>query len=150
MNLATLDAARLDRALVPFRGRVVDRAAPVKVYRNLSNRGGRWSILQRGVVVAHADAVMLRDVRFTVSEAGRARSARLGRKVVCAFAVGLLIGSGMGIEAAGGRPLPALVEYDPKAGSFVCRNLTRQPVTVGRARVVLFRERCTASYTERA
>ena len=148
--LAKLDAARIAAALRPHLGRSVDTALPVKVYRNLHNRGGRWSIQQRGRVVAHADAIMLRDVRFVVSEAGAARSRRLGHKVVCAFAVGILTGSGMGIEALGGKPLPARVEYDTGAVRFVCRNLTGKAVPVDGASVALFRECCTAAYTHGA
>ena len=57
----------------------------VDVYRNLHN--GMYSIKSReagtrGLVIAHADRVWLDDVKFVVSEAGRARVLREKKKYV--------------------------------------------------------------------
>lgn len=58
----------------------------VKVYRNLHN--GLYSIQQGGLVLGHAARVALKGASFTVSEAGRQRVIREGKKNVHAFAVG--------------------------------------------------------------
>lgn len=146
-NSAMADAARLDKALVPFRGRAVDRLKPVAVYRNLRAQTPeeRWSIVQGRHVVAHAAAVMLKDVTFKVSAVGVERSRRLGHRVVCAYAVGLLTGSGMGITATEGRDLPMKVTFDIEAGAFVAKGSRR--VQKGAA-VALFNERgCSTAYS---
>ena len=77
-------------SVLPYRGRTIDYARPVQVYRNLRNAPARWSIRQDGLVVAHADRLSLGDVTFPVSARGAARSRSGGRKTVCAFAVGTL------------------------------------------------------------
>lgn len=65
----------------------------VFVYFNLHKKV--WSVKalegrNKGRVIAHADKVLLRDVTFKVSEAGRQRVIREGRKNVHAGAVGTL------------------------------------------------------------
>lgn len=50
-------------AYAPFKGRSLDPTRRVRVYRNLHGRGGRWSLLQRGLVVGHADECALVGVR---------------------------------------------------------------------------------------
>lgn len=65
----------------------------VFVYFNLHN--GRWSIKAlsgrfKGCVIAHAREVMLRDVTYKVSEAGRQRVLQEQRKNVHAGVVGTL------------------------------------------------------------
>lgn len=65
----------------------------VFVYKNLHK--DCWSIRaldgeHKGRVVAHADRVILKDVQFRVSEAGRQRVIREGRKNVHAGVVGRL------------------------------------------------------------
>lgn len=65
----------------------------VFIYRNV--RRGCWSIRSegggnRGIVVAHADEVLLTDCTFKVSEAGRQRVLRERRKHVHAGVSGLL------------------------------------------------------------
>lgn len=66
----------------------------VKVFRNLTK--GCYSIQARGPkgfrTVAHADSVMLDDVIFKVSEAGRQRVLETGKKQVHAFVCGELVG----------------------------------------------------------
>ena len=102
----------------------------VYVYRNLTK--GCWSLksLKTGKVVAHADNLVLKDVIFKVSEAGRQRVLRDKRKNVHAGVVGTIqpptgpegarhLGSGYfnGLNWIG-RP----VTYNPyKGGTFVTR-----------------------------
>lgn len=52
----------------------------VYVYWNLHKN--MYSVREHGIVQAHVDAVQLRDVTFAVSEAGRRRVLREGRKNV--------------------------------------------------------------------
>lgn len=90
----------------------------VRVYRNL--RTGNFSVLQRGKVVAHVDAICLRDVRFVVSEKGRQRVIRDKRKNVHAWVDGTV--------APTCREAETPVTYNPyEAGSFV-RADDRTPV----------------------
>lgn len=150
MTLEELDAQRITTQLHPYRGRTPDPSKPVAIYRNLHAQtdADRWSIVQGAHVVAHAAAIMLREVRFVVSAKGLARMRRLGKTIVCASARGMLTGSGMGVTATEGPDLPVRVAFDPNLGAFVTRG-TRQQI-LG-ALVVRFNERgCTAAYTEHA
>jgi hypothetical protein len=74
-----------------YKGRGVVQGQRVKVYRNL-HRGG-YSVValdghNKGLVVAHAGRVVLTDVVFAVSEAGRRRVWREKKKNVHAYAMG--------------------------------------------------------------
>lgn len=88
-----------------------------RVYRKISGSGIEvWSIRATtgrfaGRVVGHADELVLRDVTFWVSEAGRARVLREGRKNVHAYAIGRLgqDGDTMTFPDTG-------VHYNPYAG----------------------------------
>lgn len=143
----TIDTARAAAALVPFCGRAADVSRPVRVYRNLSGRGGRYSVAQGGLVVAHADRLMLGNVTFVVSAAGMARSRRIGKRVICAWAIGLLTDSGMGIACDHPGVLPCRISLDRQAGAFVGA-LTSPPHQVRKAAVVLFNEHgASAAYT---
>ena len=64
----------------------------VQIYKNLHN--GMWSIrcIRSKLVIAHASYAVLSDVTFKVSEAGRQRVIREGKKNVHAFAEGILLG----------------------------------------------------------
>lgn len=61
----------------------------VKVYWNLNKHC--WSVQHKGKVVYHLPEVVLKDASFKVSEAGRQRVIKEGRKNVHAFVVGELI-----------------------------------------------------------
>lgn len=74
--------------ITPHKHRTIDTAKPVKVYWNLHR--DCYSIQQDGLVVAHAEQIDLRDVRFKVSEAGRQRVLRERKKNVHAFVIGYL------------------------------------------------------------
>jgi len=72
---------------------MIDTSRPVKVYRNLKhgkNAQPLYSIVQGGRVVERRHSVILFYVKFKVSEAGRQRVIKQGRKNVHAFAVGYL------------------------------------------------------------
>lgn len=96
-----------------FKGRSVDRTRRVFVYRNLHHNV--WSIQQDGLVVAHANEVLIENARFTVGEKGRQKVIKTSRKNVHAgvrgiLAHGILMASGGGVSR---------VSYSPyKAGHF--------------------------------
>jgi hypothetical protein len=130
----------------------------VFVYRNLNN--GVWSVKSLlgstyGRVIMHATDVLLVKPEFKVSEAGRQRVLREGRKNVHAGVVGDLIMAygyqrqydifGTTIEAAHnlvaleyGDEVKGLVTYNPyKYSSFVYKD-NEQPVgLIGGAKVLL-------------
>lgn len=123
--------------LIPFDGRVVDEALPVRVHRTFGDSPGLWTITQAGEVVAHADYVALRDVRFLVDDEARRRSwgSTDGGRVVFAWAEGLL--------TEGGGDLPCPVVFDGQAGVFRC-GPARSPPNAPRidaARQAAFRQR---------
>jgi hypothetical protein len=75
----------------PYKRREIRTTEDVWVYRNLMRTDGVWySLLQRGLVVAHATDVALSRVRFIVREGGRQRVLAEGVKNVHAFVVGRL------------------------------------------------------------
>lgn len=103
----------------------------VDVYWNLHKRC--WSIRHKGRVIRHATYVHLQDVRFVVSEAGRQRVLREGRKNVHAFARGELVDAAKGEEfMSADRSYHRSykdVTYNPfKSASFYRRD-TGKPVT---------------------
>ena len=61
---------------------------PVKVYYNLHKKC--LSVQQNGIVQFHTEYIVLRDVEFKVSEAGRQRVLKEKRKNVHAFVIGHL------------------------------------------------------------
>ena len=135
---------RLPYPVLSYRGRKLDLGQAVRVYRNL--RGPhRYSVSQGGVVVGHADGLILQDVKFTVREAGRKRVLATGRKNVHAWASGFLVGSAMG-TSLDGRELPVEVTYNPYlSGSFMATRPLR-PVR-GAMAVMLGTYGMTATYT---
>ncbi len=80
--------------ITPYKERTLDESKPVHVYRNLGNAAKeRYSIRQGGLVVGHTDEITLADCEFKVSEAGRQRVLREGRKNVHAYIKGRIWGS---------------------------------------------------------
>tara|TARA_R110000851_G_scaffold331869_1_gene506771 strand:- start:153 stop:545 length:393 start_codon:yes stop_codon:yes gene_type:complete len=65
----------------------------VEVYWNLHKKC--WSVRHKGKVIAHQQAVDLKDVTWVVQPAGNARVRREKRKNVHAFARGTLMEEGM-------------------------------------------------------
>ena len=77
----------------PYKGRSIENGQRVKVYFNLHNK--KYSAValdgsDKGRVLGHFDEVVLDDVSFIVSEAGRQRVIREKRKNVHAYATGRL------------------------------------------------------------
>lgn len=70
----------------PFKGRTLDPARRVFVYRNLHN--GLWSLMHAARVVGHAETLLLERVTFRVDRAGALRVATTGQRTVCAYAAG--------------------------------------------------------------
>lgn len=71
-----------------FTGQPFDSAAPVSVYWNI--RKHRYSVKQRGLVVAHADSLNLRQVSYRVGAAGNQQVRDEKRKNVHATMHGYL------------------------------------------------------------
>lgn len=123
-----------------FRGRSIDATRPVCVHRNL--RRGGYSVMQSGLVVAHADAIMLADARCVVSRAGWERSRALGKRTVHAWICGRVTDSGMGTNAHEACKMPR-AHYDRAVGAFV-HDLTTLPASkrvVHGAAIVALNER---------
>ncbi|MGU3282507.1 hypothetical protein [Methylobacterium mesophilicum] len=59
------------------------------VYRNRTRRA--WSVREGGRVVAHVEAIALRDVTFRASETARLRCLRTGARDVHALAAGTVV-----------------------------------------------------------
>ena len=77
--------------LHPYKGRTIELAQEVEVYRNLNN--GMWSIRDSKTkqILAHATAVLLHSPTFHVQPAGRDRVRRERRKNVHAYVKGRYI-----------------------------------------------------------
>lgn len=91
----------------------------VFIYRNLHKNC--WSIrdVKSRLVIGHATSLTLKECTFKVSETGRKRVVREGRKNVHAGVQGLLISVGDDLFEAG---KPA-IKYNPyKNKSFMCLN----------------------------
>jgi len=96
-----------------FKSRRIDHAKPCKIYRNLNGTESQvWSIQQGGLVVAHADALRVRNPEFKVSQAGAQRVRLEGRKNVHAYVVGFIGGAD---NVVGGKPVR--VGYNPHSMS---------------------------------
>jgi hypothetical protein len=79
--------------VTPFKGRSLTLGTRVKVYRNLHK--AQWSImadegLMKGLVVAHADDLVIYEASFEVNYPGRNRVVESGRKNVHAFVKGFV------------------------------------------------------------
>jgi len=99
-----------------YKGRALDVGKSVRVYRNL-HRGG-YSVVQGGLVVAHAQDITLSDCTMHVCEGARQRVISTRRKVVHAWVCGRVAER---VEA--NQPL----RYNPyEAGYF--RNTAGEPV----------------------
>jgi hypothetical protein len=67
---------------------LIDPDRKIEVYRNLHKKC--WSVRQNGLVKFHCNQVFLRDCKFVVQPAGRAKVLREKRKNVHAFVRGYL------------------------------------------------------------
>lgn len=111
--------------LTPYKNRTIDSDKKVKVYRNLNN--GKLSVMQNGLVVAHADSITLLAADFQVNRAGRARVLKEGRKNVHAFVVGyyannLFINRGINTVSVSYNPYRFPYFYDKESLNPVNRS----------------------------
>ena len=118
-----------------------------RVYRNLRYNcySIQMHILGCWLVVAHADRLMLTNVSFKVSEAGRNRVLKTRQKNVHSYAYGFFSESGMGVSASdpptSRNSFPAKIIYNPyQHNRFFCQNLTDDTFDVEGARFVKFDE----------
>jgi hypothetical protein len=109
--------------IISYKNRRPRTGDQVQVYRKINgDEQETWSIRATrgkyaGLVVGHADEVLLRDVVFRVQEAGRQRVLSTGQKNVHSFADGRLGEDGDRIRWLDGY---TQVTYDPyRSGSFL-------------------------------
>jgi hypothetical protein len=106
----------------PNKGKLINTALPIRVYRNLHKN--MYSIQQGGLVVAYAERLCVRDFKTIVGKKSRDRVLKEKSKNVHAFIEGYYETSGMGTSAAK-NDLPAIIRYDPyKFDFFYLDNLT--------------------------
>jgi hypothetical protein len=112
--------------ITPYRHRYVDLdwELPVEVYRNTNRKGVCYTIKQQGYVVAHADEVFLINAEFYVSEAGRKRVLKSGKKNVHAWVSGELVKD----YIPGDRSRVFQVVYNPKRYKTFRRTDTKKPI----------------------
>ena len=126
----------------------------VEVYRNLKH-GLRalplYSIRYKGKVICRSRRVLLSNVTFKVSEAGRQRVIKEGRKNVHAFVVGYLVGTEgvYGIDKNTKKDLPVKVTYNPYLSPAFKAYGGFTPFSLKGAGAVLLNERgMSACYVE--
>lgn len=73
-----------------YKGRTLNPSKPVEVYRNLHKPGVVWSVRQDGLVIGHAKDIVVSKAQLKVSDAGRERVRREGKKNVHAFVKGFV------------------------------------------------------------
>jgi hypothetical protein len=94
----------------------------VEVYRNLHKHC--WSVrsVQTGKVVAHVDVATVKDARFVVRPAGRAKVLRDGRKNVHAFV------KGEWVPDEPDKGYDGQASYNPKRFGYFRDTVTDSPV----------------------
>lgn len=101
--------------MIAFKNRNINFSDKVQIYRNLNGDSmSKYSIRQRGLVVAHCHTVEVIDAEFFVSQAGRGRVLASGKKNVHAWVSGKII------NPAKKPPSPLhILSYNPYfCGSF--------------------------------
>jgi hypothetical protein len=63
------------------------RKGPARVHIYFNFKKKLWSVMHRGIVIAHVRDIMAWDVQFIIRPAGQRRARREGRKNVHAFAI---------------------------------------------------------------
>lgn len=116
-----------------LKGRTIDAALPVSVYRNLHRNGANgepvYSVQQNGLVVGHVESISLEYATFVVQPAGQRRVRQTGRKVVHAFVRGYLTPE---IDYS----LEGKATYNPyKNSTFVDRSTGEELVSAHRVRI---------------
>lgn len=75
-----------------YKGRTVEKNQLVEVYRNLHKGGFSIRCAKTKLVLAHAENVILKNVKFVVSQAGREKVVQSKRKAVHAVIRGEYLG----------------------------------------------------------
>jgi hypothetical protein len=122
-----------------YRDRVISAGDNVRVYRNLGNTIKETYSIQkkfndRWLVAGHSDYLFLKEAYFKISEAGRKRVLKEGRKNVHSFIYGTLN------FAAPVYDFNVKISYNPyKFGNFYyyCESSV---VPVYKAKAILFRQ----------
>jgi hypothetical protein len=110
-----------------LKGRTIEKGQKVFVYKNLHK--GCWSVkdVKSGLVLAHCEEIELENATFKVSEAGRQRVLREGRKNVHAGVVGYYTGNSFELQDI--MKGMNMVTYNPhKFDSFRVKFLEQQKV----------------------
>lgn len=76
--------------MIAYKNRKLDPTKPVEVYRCLNRKGVIYSVRQQGLVVAHAEDIVLTNCKLIVSQAGRARVVLNKKKSVHAWIQGMI------------------------------------------------------------
>jgi hypothetical protein len=101
-----------------YKNRVIDFSKPVKVYRNLTVKSSKvYSIKQNNLVVGHASALALYNVKFIISEPSRLRVLKERQRNVHAYASGMIATvdedrNPIELESKG-MVLPWVLSYNP-------------------------------------
>jgi hypothetical protein len=137
----------ISEILTAYKNRDLDPDKPVKVYRNLTIKDRKvYSVMQDGLVVAHATSLMLYDVEFKVSAPSRLRVLREKLRNVHAFAIGRInLQESLKAGEFEGRDggLTWEVTYNPYTHErFVATNrrLKSDVTFIERARAVMFNQ----------
>lgn len=76
--------------MIPYKDRIIDYTREVEVYRCLNRKGKIFSIRQDGKVVAHTEAIILKDCRFIVNKSGKKRAMESKQRDVHAYVKGMI------------------------------------------------------------
>lgn len=100
-----------DNQIQPFKGRTIDTAKPIYLYRNLNRKGRVYSIKQDGLVVAHTKSICMRNVEFVVNSKTKNRIIETKERSVHAYVKGYYTTSCNKVTSSG--TLPIIIKYDP-------------------------------------
>lgn len=75
-----------------YKGRTIEKGQVVEVYRNLHTGGFSIRCAKTKLVLAHSENVILKNVKFVVSQAGREKVIQTKHKFVHAFLRGEYVG----------------------------------------------------------
>lgn len=118
-----------------YKNRTLDPSKQVEVYRCLNRQGKTFSIRQDGLVVAHAESLILKDAVFVVNESGKARCQDTQERNVHAHVEGILV------EEVEEHPMKVAlrVKYDPfSPNGFVLDTPDDDPVEIYAADYAVF------------
>lgn len=95
--------------MTPYKERKVSPGQLVKVYRNLHRDGYSIADAKTGLVLGHANSVILKDVKFHVSKSGQERVRKEKRKSVHAWCLGKFVSSNKEKPSTASR----IIYYNP-------------------------------------